>query len=385
MDISNIKNEDNGFTLIELVIVIAGLATLMSFSIPNFLNSMKLNKIEEVKAIMNGYASDCLGKYRLSTNPVDFIENSSPDQLDNTKLSTLGYKIDGDKNKCSHLAVIPLNDKEKDLFAFDFRMSSDGQVLKTGIPSDNPNFLNSCRGWAGKNCGLSDAQKAEFARLAALAKAKAECLSNYNQFLSDKSTGTDFSWDNSNESCTLKVFAFEGIPVNSEEAIKKALDAKYGKACLEWRLTKRNSNAVSTNGEPDTKKPECGEGKFWFHSGKEFTSQSDWNEFDNQLKKQACQNDRSNKISQKKSGQYTYGPGTNPSPCGVTAWLCNGTEYTSNADYLNTSCGRPTNGGGGGGDNGGGGGGDRCRRFKPDALCDVIPSWKSWHPLCVCK
>ena len=135
MEISNIKNEDNGFTLIELVIVIAGLAALMSFSIPNFLNSMKLNKIEEVKAIMNGYASDCLGKYRLSTNPVDFIENSSPDQLDNTKLSTLGYKIDGDKNKCSHLAVIPSNDKEKDLFAFDFRMSSDGQVLKTGIPS----------------------------------------------------------------------------------------------------------------------------------------------------------------------------------------------------------------------------------------------------------
>ena len=39
--------------------------------------------------------------------------------------------------------------------------------------------LNSCRGWAGKNCGLSDAQKAEFARLAALAKAKAECISEY--------------------------------------------------------------------------------------------------------------------------------------------------------------------------------------------------------------
>ena len=110
MEISNIKNEDNGFTLIELVIVIAGLATLMSFSIPNFLNSMKLNKIEEVKAIMNGYASECLGKYRLSTNPVDFIENSSPDQLDNTKLSTLGYKIVDGKNKCSHLAVIPSND-----------------------------------------------------------------------------------------------------------------------------------------------------------------------------------------------------------------------------------------------------------------------------------
>ena len=62
MKISNIKNKDNkGFTLVELVVVIAGLAALASFSIPNFLNSIKLNKIEEAKAIMNAYASDCLG------------------------------------------------------------------------------------------------------------------------------------------------------------------------------------------------------------------------------------------------------------------------------------------------------------------------------------
>ena len=31
------------------------------------------------------------------------------------KLSTLGYQIDGDKNKCSHVAIKPLNDKEKDI------------------------------------------------------------------------------------------------------------------------------------------------------------------------------------------------------------------------------------------------------------------------------
>ena len=27
--------------------------------------TLKLNKIEEAKAIMNGYAADCLGKYRI--------------------------------------------------------------------------------------------------------------------------------------------------------------------------------------------------------------------------------------------------------------------------------------------------------------------------------
>ena len=185
MKISNTKTKNNnnrGFTIIELVIVIAGLAALGSFAIPNVLNSIKLNRIEEAKAIMNGYASDCLGMFRISTDPVDFIDNSVPSNLDNTKLSTLGYVIDGEKNKCSHLAIIPSNENEKDLFAFDFRMSGEGLILKTAIPSDNPRFLNSCRGWAGKNCGLSEAQKAEFARLAALAKAKSECIGNYNNF-----------------------------------------------------------------------------------------------------------------------------------------------------------------------------------------------------------
>ena len=190
MKISNSKNKDNaGFTLVELVVVIAGLAALASFSIPSFLNSIKLNKIEEAKAIMNAYASDCLAKFRISTDPADFIENAVPDQLDNMKLSTLSYQIDGDKNKCSHVAIKPLNDKENDYFAFDFRMSSEGRILKTGTPSDNPRFLNSCRGWAGKNCGLSEAQKAEFARLAALAKAESECISNYSKWLADGSSG----------------------------------------------------------------------------------------------------------------------------------------------------------------------------------------------------
>ena len=92
MKISNSKNKYNGgFTLIELVIVIAGLAALASFSIPSFLNSIKLNKIEEAKAIMNAYASDCLGKYRISTDPVEFIEKAAPDQLDNIKLNIFTY------------------------------------------------------------------------------------------------------------------------------------------------------------------------------------------------------------------------------------------------------------------------------------------------------
>ena len=142
MDISKRLNYKNqGFTLTELVVVVAGLAILSSLSIPNILGRIKLNRIEEAKALMNSYALDCLGKYRLSTDPANFIENATPDELDNLRLSTLQYQIDGDKNKCSHVAIKPLNDNEKDLFAFDFRMSSDGEFLKQVYLLIIPNSL----------------------------------------------------------------------------------------------------------------------------------------------------------------------------------------------------------------------------------------------------
>ena len=387
MKISNTmtKNKNNeGFTIIELVIVIAGLAALGSFAIPNVLNTIKLNRVEEAKAIMSGYASDCLGMFRISTDPVDFIENSAPNNLDNTKLSTLGYVIDGEKNKCSHLAIIPSNENEKDLFAFDFRMSGEGLILKTGIPSDNPRFLTSCRGWAGKNCGLSEAQKAEFARLAALAKAKSECISNYNSWLADGNSGESTSWDQTNESCTRKVFAFEGIPVNSLEAVDQALNAKYGRACSDWRLNKKNS--ISPNGDPETKDPECGGIQYWFHSGNEFTTQADWTEYDNKIKEQACIKDRSDAISQNKSGKYTYGPTPGPDPCGKLVWLCNGEEYTSESDYKTTSCGKPKKDDRPAevADN------ERCRRFVVSPMCVNNPYGFEGYlpadaPECHCK
>ena len=82
------KYKNEGFTLIELIVVVAGLAILSSLSIPNILDRVKLNRVEEAKALMNSFALDCLGKYRISTDPANFIENATPDELDNLRLST---------------------------------------------------------------------------------------------------------------------------------------------------------------------------------------------------------------------------------------------------------------------------------------------------------
>lgn len=368
------KNKNNGFTLMELVIVVAGLSILSSLTIPNILSRIKINRVEEAKALMNGFALDCLGKYRISTDPANFIESATPDELDDIKLSTLQYKIDGDKKKCSHVAIKPINENEKDLFAFDFRMSSDGQILKTGTPSDNPNFLNSCRSWAGKNCGLSDAQVAEFARIAAIAKAKAACDSSYGSWLNDGNSGEYVAWDSQKENCTRPVFAFEGKAVNSLEAINLALKDKYGKSCLEWTESKKNS--ISPNGNPETKDPECGGVKYWFHSGNIFTTQVAWTAHDNLIKEQACVQNRSNAINQGVQGEYTYNP-AGPPPCGKVVWLCNGKEFETIEAYRTTTCAAEPE--------------DpvdevhpRCKYFKPHDNCIGNPR-AAGHPLCECK
>ena len=209
------KNQQ-GFTLVELVVVLAGLSALAAFTIPNVLNTIKLNRIEEAKSLMNSYAADCL-EYRVSTDPIKFVDDAVPSDLDNEKLLTLGYQIDGKKSKCSNTAIKPKDDKDKFLYALDFRISSEGKVLKTATPSDNPAALNSCKGWAGKNCGLSEAQKAEFARLEAIAKAKAKCISNYQTWLGKGSSGESVTWDASKETCTKQVFAFEGTSGKSKQ------------------------------------------------------------------------------------------------------------------------------------------------------------------------
>ena len=212
---------------------------------------------------------------------------------------------------CSELTIEPLNKEDKDLFEFSFEIGRDGRVIKKGEPPEptrtNAPFKKSCENWAGKNCGMSAEDKAKYEAIRAIENAKSDCISSYNKWLNDGSSGENVSWDSTNDSCTRPVFAFEGTPVTSLAAIEQALKNKYGRACSEWRESKIGSKKTSPNGSPETKSPECGGVNYWFHSGNEFTTQAAWTAYDNQLKSQACTTDRSNALSSNRTGKYTYG------------------------------------------------------------------------------
>ena len=96
MAISKIKKNNitrAGFTLVELVVVLGGLSALTAVTVPGILNQIKLSKIESTKALMNGYAADCLGKYRTSENPSETFVNKVEPEFDIVQLENLGFTV----------------------------------------------------------------------------------------------------------------------------------------------------------------------------------------------------------------------------------------------------------------------------------------------------
>lgn len=335
---SNIKN-NSGFTIVELIVVVLGLAALSSITIPNVIKYAKSNKLEEVKALMNSYAADCLINYRTADDKEKALTEYEPDQLNSERLESLNYQIDGDKKKCKHVKIKPLNENEKDLFGFDFQMyklNGDIKLVKTAEPplSLKDEYMNLCKSWGG--CGLSAEQEAKIARYKALEEAQDACDTNYYAWIGADSSGEYTAWDRDTGSCSRSVWAFEGNLVSGPTALEKLRNEKYGEECLQWRKDKRDS--LFTDEGPQTLSPSCGGINYWFHSGTDFTTKAAWTEYDNKKKKTACEKDRTDALNAGENGKYTIGPEGGPSPCGEVVWICNGDAYGTKSDYETSSC-----------------------------------------------
>jgi len=382
------KKNNSGFTLIELVLVIGGLAALASLSLPSFLRSVKYNKIEEAKALMNGYALDCIREARIyeGLNLTKKLKETVPFNLSNERLEPLGYKIDGNFKNCLKVSIKALNQNEEDLYPFEFSYNTlDQRIEKVATPTDKnlddhsriinrySGFLNSCKGWAGENCGLTEEQKAEIARKQAIAEARDACNEKFEEFKNNPGTGETTKWDDVNNSCTIKKYCYKGSCYNSPDEVVKARDAELDGECNDWRTSRRDSKEISPNGNPETIDA-CAGNQFWFHSGEEFTNQTGWNNFDDKVKKDVCEKNRGNLLERQPNGDHQIGPGKRPVPCGDILYFCNGIRLQTRNDYLNTSCGTPPppppppppp---------------ERCNRSST-GICKMFPS----HPVCGCK
>ena len=354
MKISKIINNNKGFTLIELIIVIAGIAALGSFTVPNILRNIKLNRLEETKATMNLYAIECLDKLRTDEN---FKIDEKFEGADADKLSTLGYQFDGELNTCQELTIKPANENEKDLYSMTFMMDSNGKIRKLGKPndkSDDESFFNSCKRWAGVDCDASDELKNKLRLAQDKQKRREACLESQKQWLSEVGGTGVYSngWDDSDEgSCDRTAYFWEFSERTKTKYEEKEKQATT-QACKAWIDERLADKTITANGPITDPAGKCEGRQYWFHSGKKFDTEQDWLNYDVEVrtaesdrKRLDCEASLETALKEKidSARGFTPGPHTSPFPCGVKVWTCNMSKMTQ-AEYNNSICAKKNQG-----------------------------------------
>ena len=314
-----------GYSILELLVVVSILSILASLAIPSILEWVKSSKIDAVKTLLNSAASECLQNLREGGSAEELHPSQST--ISNNSLVGYGYQIKPTDDSCSSFFAEPIAKEDTFLYQLGFKISAAGDIIKVAVPASDSRSLNSCKNWAGVNCGVSAEQQAVWDALAKIEKDKKTCNDDFYTWLQKPSSGSYSRWDETTKSCSLETWAFEGSIQKDEAAVKSARAAKIGAACTA-KLTEKETakfDGVFTD-------PECG--TTYFCSGKDLAS-------DSQTAYLACKEEElqtrcsaalNTWKSQSINGKFDES--------GCTAqWKCNGTIYSSETDYNNSTCG----------------------------------------------
>ena len=185
------KDCNNGFSLLELVVVVAVLTILGGISMPSVMAYVRTAHVNEGKALLNAAVSDCL---RTAASTPQTLDTSTPvslqEALAGTRATPLGYTIERDPHCSTGMTLKATSPGMIDLYAW---VKSDGTVIKKAATQENDTSSSSqlsCEQWGGKaNCqdaaeiarqkaaaiaAALAAAEAERARLAAIEKQKAD-------------------------------------------------------------------------------------------------------------------------------------------------------------------------------------------------------------------
>ena len=156
------RAKKQGFTLLELIVVLAGLGILSSLAIPNFVDIFDSNNVDEIKALLNSAAADCLQKKRSESDPI-VDEEIISDPI----IESIGYKIDTTNSilnsnsipKCSLLLLEPIRGDKADEVRYNigFQLLSNGKLDKLAS-TEGGKKRPDCIKWAGK-CEFSEDAK----------------------------------------------------------------------------------------------------------------------------------------------------------------------------------------------------------------------------------
>ena len=97
-------SKNAGFTLIELIVVLAGLGILSSLAIPNYLKYLDYAKVDQAKSMLNSAAADCLQSLRMEgTSRLGKITDETI--LSNELMESISYQFKADLKNCGSVLI----------------------------------------------------------------------------------------------------------------------------------------------------------------------------------------------------------------------------------------------------------------------------------------
>jgi len=326
----------NGYTILEMVVVIAILSALAGLAAPPIMKWIKKSQVSEAKAILNTAVSQCLEEFRSNTNPPDDPngwKNRKPEAV-NRRLPG-NYQFSAGKSTCSGISIEDKN-SVKELPDLSFSINSEGQVSKLARVYD-PEYE-----YAAKSFGPTSLSESAISINACLER-RSNCLQNLNKYLAsgvdglasakDWTGGCTFPED-PNAGCNVEVWAFKKMKYPNKQAFDQAYEEVLGQTCREER---QKLIAAKHNGATPANVIALGCPSMWWFQGLEMSKEV----YDNKIAEEEeakCLADR--EAARKNGHQGKYGPATGPRRCGDVVWMCNMQELTEN-EYNISTCAAP--------------------------------------------
>ena len=289
-----------GFSLIELITVVAGIALITSIASTALQRLFKDFENDEVQGHLNSLAAECL---KISANVADSNDAMpAPTSIDTNLLDKNNY-VENSNNTCKYLQINPKDSNSKTHFSMGFGISY-GKVTKFAIKdsANTTDIVTACEGWAGEGNCLANGSNysAFFTHMDDVRKARATCNINLTTAIES-----------------------EANPANGGD--EHTWDSEADKDCKDKTLPANTSSYSTTNCTTNgcTKDVKIKGGKIVGYSDSDY----------NQAQTLECSNSISTYIN---SGSYNGGAETKTdlTGCTGTTYICNYNEH-SEASYEN--------------------------------------------------